>query len=96
MNRCGTCAFWGDEEHKGKKFRPCKAIIHDDECHNKMSEEAIERRLRFDMDPDYRRRLKEEMEMINDQKAVTEDGSGYYAALKTRKDFACCLWEAKP
>ncbi len=28
-------------------------------------------------------------------KAYTEDGSGYYAAIRVREDFGCVLWEPK-
>jgi len=41
---------------------------------------------------DWERRKREEVIAIRKQKAVVKDGSGYFAALKTRHDFGCVLW----
>jgi len=32
-------------------------------------------------------------ESVFDEPAVVVDGSGYFAALRTKADFCCCLWE---
>ena len=34
-------------------------------------------------------------ESIHDEPAVVVDGSGYYAALRTKPTFCCSLWEEK-
>jgi hypothetical protein len=80
-NRCGTCRYWGHDEDAGKLFRRCLAVVH---------------AARGTDDEDF---MEDDAtggaaESVLEHLAVVEDGSGYYAALKTQADFSCSLWEA--
>ena len=88
---------------KDLKFRQCIAIIHDERylsdpdgryCEDNPADEQyyepIESREHLTKEE------KEKLMFIRDQaKAVTLDGSGYRATLRTREDFACRLYEPK-
>ena len=49
--------------------------------------------LHRDSDGGYSKQMVKDFELIHKESAVTEDGSGYFAAIKTREDFACNLFE---
>lgn len=86
MNTCGTCKHWGkDRLPYFPGLHPCRAVIaqHDVE---KVSDDNG-----FDVEPPDGCYLAKG----GTPKAVAVDGSGYFAALKTREDFGCVLWEAK-
>ena len=93
MNTCGSCRYWGgptknyDPRSDDKDFRPCRAVIHDQD--NLSSDDAL------DYCADDER--KAEFKAIRDAaQAFVVDGSGYFAALKTRDSFGCTLWQATP
>lgn len=84
---CGGCRHWKQEEpslgaeYWRAGFGTCQAIVHDsDESHK--HEDGY-------CDP------YEPCEWMAQRKAVCVDGSGFYAAVKTREAFGCVLFEAK-
>lgn len=83
MNRCGDCKFWGRKGEDGK-FRSCTGVIHDE---SSIHDEEVGDW----MDEEY----KESVIRINALPAVVVDGSGYFAALKTKEDFGCVLFERR-
>ena len=90
---CGSCRFWPTIPAAG--FRPCARIPHDKRYPSLAEDDdsllgyALE-----DMDTDAEREAYRAERART--KAVAVDGSGYFAALKTREDFGCILWEARP
>ena len=79
---CGTCRHWGKPDEAGHEYRSCQAVVHDYDCLTTTnylgeSEDTI-RELR-----EFRRR----------HPAVVQDGSGYFAVLMSRTDFACSLFQ---
>jgi hypothetical protein len=78
--RCETCRHWGDKSDGNARFRTCLRIQHDDRGESRLQE-------RSEYVPD--------AESIFDEPAVTVDGSDYFAALRTKADFCCSLWEVK-
>ncbi len=86
--RCGNCKHWGNEHETDAKFRSCRGIAHDKE---KLVNE--------DQDEYYAEHESEhhraQVVFRGNHIAVTQDGSGYYAALKCREDFGCELFERK-
>ena len=87
--RCGTCRFWGKEKEGTNTHRSCRRIIHDEEDYT--DEELYEDEDFKELDPV----TIADIRAIRREKAVTKDGSGYYAAIKCRDDFGCVLWEGK-
>ena len=85
MKTCGTCSLWGESGEKGK-YRTCCAVPHDERgyCEEDCWDEDM-----------IGAESKEKWLEMRESPAVVKDGSGYYAALKTRKDFACSLHEEK-
>jgi hypothetical protein len=81
MNRCGTCKFWGGHKNPDAPYKhhPCERIKHDD-----MNDTSPP------MDWKWGEGGKPD-ESADD--AVVQDGSGFYAALKTRKSFGCVFHE---
>lgn len=93
MNTCGTFRYWGapteghDPRPSEKDFRPCRAVIHDQE--NMSDDDALD----YCIDDE----RKAELSAIRAAtKAVVIDGSGYFAALKTQDSFGCTLWQPTP
>jgi len=78
--RCETCRHWGMDRDSGKQFRECQRIQHDTD-----DESWDDKRYEHATDE----------ESVFDDPAVTIDGSGYWAALRTKCDFCCSLWEPK-
>lgn len=86
-NLCGNCKFWGEPDDVNE-FRQCQAIPHDIHCiHNE--DKDFENFSWLDEEG------KEEYRKIKRNKAVVTDGSGYFAAIKTKEDFGCVLFEEK-
>jgi hypothetical protein len=78
-------------------FKSCQAVVHDDYWRaGAVNGNGLPR----DLDT-YRDYLDEELEpdvkadiiAIRKHLAVVQDGSGFYAALKTREDFGCVMWK---
>ena len=80
---CGKCKYWGDQEDQGLEFRQCFAIIHD-----KNDLTSPDNR-----EEDLPEKLDEIKEFISKHQAVTADGSGYKAVLRSKEDFSCILFE---
>lgn len=77
---CGNCMFWG-KPGETEMFRQCNGVIHDERSrHNDTEEEWKE---------DWHN---QQIRHINSLSAVVVDGSGYFAALKTKEDFGCTLF----
>lgn len=104
--KCGDCKFWGKnitrrgrpQEDQTGDYRQCGRVIHDEDgsCKN---DDEIEMAF-FDMDEDSEfgrdqtARFNESIaKPIRKELAVTQDGSGYFAVLKTREAFGCVLFE---
>lgn len=91
MKLCGTCKYWGNRDDEGLSHRACRAVIHDRDCEtDPLAGEPIEER---DWLTDEQ---KAALIAIRDRPAVVLDGSGYFAALKTRESFGCILHEELP
>lgn len=86
MNLCGTCKFWGCNDDVGERFRQCMRVKHD-ECRDTCNEEDPE-----DYRVDDPERFERHQKTLA-EKAVTVDGSGYFAALRCREDFGCVYHE---
>jgi hypothetical protein len=94
--RCGSCRFWGkkpdgspiinDGQPETGEFRSCGKIEHDD--YNRSDPNPD---LAFLDDDDDIIEMNAKRAALGD--AVTVDGSGYYAALKTRDQFGCVFHE---
>jgi hypothetical protein len=85
MNLCGTCKFWGTNEDEKETFRECQGIIHDS------GEDAnvnLDQARKHGWKPETIERI---FIFQSNNKAVTQDGSGYMAPLKCREDFGCVL-----
>lgn len=81
--KCGNCRFWGAEDDNTGTYRQCEAILCDEYGHAGTKVESW-------MQP-------KDLELhkkINAQKAVAVDASGFWAALRTRDDFGCVLWQS--
>lgn len=89
MSLCGNCKWWGAEGGRATSgvWRSCGRIIHDERFVNSSDE-------RDAMDAPAEDMLEIQVFDANN-KAVVEDGSGYYAALKTRESFGCVLHEER-
>lgn len=68
--------MWGDDKDAGQRFRKCRAIAH-----------GV---VKFD--DDYNEILVDNDTKEQIEAAYVEDGSGYYAALKTAEDFGCSMF----
>ena len=85
MNTCGTCKHWGDEHFPYfVGLKPCLAVLHV----SKIEMEEDEYGPVDGVDACY-------VAKGGTPRAMVTDASGYHAALKTREDFGCALWEAK-
>ena len=83
--KCGTCKFWGTDKDIGEKYRECQGVKMD---HHTISEGPV---------PNYFNEMETEeiLELRRTALAVTVDGSGYYAAIKSKQDFGCVLHQEK-
>ena len=86
VNTCGTCKHWGKDDFPYfAGLKPCLAVMHD---------VAVDKETDGDgcyVDGGgacY-------VATGGTPMATVSDGSGYFAALKTREDFGCRLWEPK-
>lgn len=82
QERCGNCRLWGTEDDNNGVYRQCAAALHDEYG---LAGKPLDQ---WTSEQEHRR--------INDCPAVAVDGSGYWAALRTRDDFGCVLFEPKP
>ncbi len=87
METCESCAFWGDAKDAQNKetFRQCNAMFHD------VGSNCGGDGRRPEPDPIRFPELNAEWHEARSHKAVVQDGSGYFAALKCRSDFGCVL-----
>lgn len=90
--QCGSCKFWGTDEEQGQIFRQCTRIIH-----QKRGTPGICLWKKDDPDfaDEYREELAHDQKLASEHKAITLDGSGYFAALKCTDDFGCVYHEPK-
>ena len=89
--KCGTCKFWGTpaETKNNLTFRSCQGIKHDED---RLTEDYKQQQGYFNLYNPYDVEAKQKMgEFFKEHQAVACDGSGYYAALKTKEDFGCIL-----
>jgi hypothetical protein len=99
---CGNCKHWGTG-HEGSGppapeessveepcYRPCGAVLFDDRYR---ANQRYDKKEFIEEYEDLTPELQAEIDAVRKHKAVTQDGSGYHAALKTREDFGCVLWE---
>lgn len=92
MPRCGSCALWGVTSpyrrdispSTSTRYRLCGAILHG----------VMQARDDGDDELVARGGCDEPVASLADP-AFVEDGSGYYAALKTAEDFGCSMHRAK-
>ena len=89
---CGTCKYWAgnDKIHEAHhEHHPCSRIKHDKDwsATPDMSDSGLYRYL----DEKEKKECFDSMAATDD--AVVQDGSGYVAALKTRKSFGCVFHE---
>lgn len=85
MNTCGTCKHWGNDAFPYfAGLRPCLAVAAQHDVPKSSANDG--------MDPTGAAFY---VAANGTPKAVAADGSGYFAALKTREDFGCVLWEVK-
>lgn len=79
--KCGDCKFWGKPNNLEDTgdFRECQGILHD--------KDKVTTASTFE---------DEDAKLLrSENKAVTVDGSGYFAALRTREDFGCVSFSKK-
>ena len=90
MERCGDCKFWG-KPGDTEVFRPCGGVIHDERSrHNEEEDEFWDSEMGLQIG-----NINEQIRDINSRPAVVIDGSGCFAALKTKEDFGCVLFERR-
>lgn len=91
MKTCGTCEHWGG--HNPRKYEEqfrhhrCHRVEHD--CNRDATADSW-----LPGDPEEDREAAKRRASVEDS-AVVQDGSGYYAALKTREDFGCVYHKEK-
>ena len=78
LGSCGKCKHWGSPEETHEEYRSCRAIAHDEGSFTSgnIAHEDIP------ATTEYRAA----------HSAVVVDGSGFFAALRSRADFACILF----
>jgi hypothetical protein len=83
---CGNCRHWGEDEERedNETHRTCCAVPHAD----RGTQTQYLDPKRYKGDEDY-------IDGILSSPACVTDGSGYAAALMTREEFGCTLWEAR-
>jgi hypothetical protein len=87
---CETCRHWGNQYDRDGEYRTCTAVIHDPKGF--ADDDSSYREDPDIYDPE---EIEEYRAFRSTHKAVVQDGSGYSAALKPRRDFGCVLHEAK-
>lgn len=101
MNTCGTCKFWGsdDPRHNDEipegEYRTCNAVIHDKLGATDSNRDGVDTYVADYYDKHEFAEAKAEIAAVRKHLAVVKDGSGYYAALKTKDDFGCVLHQPK-
>lgn len=104
--RCGNCRHWGKPDEDVFEFRTCTAVVHDSQRGPRGSRvRGITSQYRFadeefdaetgGLHPDELAELEFVRRWRDEHKAAVMDGSGYFAALRTREDFGCVLWDQK-
>lgn len=91
IKHCETCKHWGKPGEGGEDFRTCTAVVHD--------KRGLVNEWRSDQLDDDGYDPEEKAEILgfrSTHSAIVQDGSGYYAALKPRRDFGCVLHEPRP
>ena len=84
---CGQCKFWGKNGETGE-FRECIGIVHDKD----LLTNNLEDNVNVDDNDDW---TPETLKFRSENKAVTIDDSGYFAALRTKEDFGCVLYKKR-
>jgi hypothetical protein len=86
VKACLTCRHWGrpDEREEGKQFRECQKIPHAESGTDVWWEPGDEVHVPSD---------RQDRDSVLESPAVTVDGSGYFAALRTQATFHCSLYE---
>ena len=85
MRTCGSCKHWDTKDHDALKEMDvgvCGRVPHMER--NPWPEDG----LAYIDDPG-------EPPRYGDEPAHVVDGSDYFAALRTKENFGCVLWEAK-
>jgi hypothetical protein len=93
--KCGTCRFWGVSDQfspldvQDDLYKPCGRIYHDKNFRNKKN--TVPRDTEdFEENEQFAQEL-----LAEGHKAVVVDSSGWFAVLKSNKDFGCPLHEEK-
>jgi hypothetical protein len=92
---CQTCIYWGNspafsaDDVKDDVYKPCGRIYNDKKSRHKKNQYPWEPE-DFEENDRFARELLEE-----GHKAVVVDASGWFAVLKSNKEFGCVLHERK-
>ena len=78
LGSCGKCKHWGSPEETHEEYRSCRAIVHDEGS--------------FTSGDGKYQDVPTTTEFRATHPAVVVDGSGFFAALRSRADFACILF----
>ena len=81
LGSCGMCKHWGTRTETHNEYRSCKAVIHDAES--------------LTGDDDQYQDALVKTEFRARHPATVVDGSGFFAALRSRADFGCMLFTVK-
>lgn len=102
---CGTCKWWGKNvpiypgararEDQTGEYRQCGRLVHDSDNWAEGSDYATPVEGRDWLTPELKAAMVAERDLVLSQPAVLKDGSGYFAALKSRADFGCVLYEPR-
>jgi hypothetical protein len=102
LDRCGSCRFWGTKHQyhdtvEDGEYRTCTAIIHDEDgLTNSDGDNTGNASYYHWLEPEKAEtRANEVREFRKQHLAVVKDGSGYFAALRSKKDFGCMLFKEK-
>ena len=82
--RCGTCRHW---KPPAESDQPVTFTSHTDEPTDYGECKAIEHDTEWGWN--------ESLALTKKASAMVLDGSGYFAALRSRAEFGCVLWEPK-
>ena len=87
--RCSSCSHWSNAERDWA----FDAVIMGSCAAIKQREDIVSPAREIG---DWDAREAEEQRLLQAEKAIAVDGSGYYAAIRTAPDFGCVLWKATP
>lgn len=94
MGTCGDCKSWGvikkesgATDTQSGDWRQCGRFVHD------VRGDTEDWRDGFENDSDEKEKAR--IRATRKELAVVQDGSGYFAALKSRADFGCVMFEHK-